>query len=179
MNKVLNIQKSNKVPWFKRKAEKLRNQGKNRIILDRDSNEPYLERFYLVPRWATLGLMRVVIHRFWKSDDDSAWHDHPWGLWGSVILSGGYWEHTPDKNGKDVRKWRSVGDFCVKTGNSLHYVELDKSKHNEVWTLFFMFTPPIRKWGFVNFKTKEWTYWETFLENKKLMKKGQKFKEIA
>ena len=150
--------------WYKRFANKARAKGKNRIIEDRENKEPYLERFYLVPRWVTLGLIRIVVHRFWKGDTDSAWHDHPWP-WASYILEGGYWEHRPDKKTrKDVRTWRAPGTLALRKATDLHYIELNKPD-DEVWTLFIMFTPALRKWGFRSFDWKTWTYWETYLEN--------------
>ena len=154
-----------KLPWYKRYANWCRKRGTNRIIPDRESKEPYLERFYFIPRWVTLGLVRVVIHKFWKGDTDSAWHDHPWA-WGSYVLEGGYWEHTPDpKTGKDRRKWRGPGDFAMRKATALHYIEMDP-KHKEIWTLFIMFTPAYREWGFQSFDWKTWTPWEKYLDSK-------------
>lgn len=162
-----------KKPWYERFAERCRKKGTNRIIPDRESKEPYLERFYLIPRWLTLGLVRVVVHRFWKGDTDSAWHDHPWPF-GSYILKGGYWEHRPDKiGGTDTRTWRAPGSFAIRKATDLHYIEMDK-KHPEVWTLFIMFTPPLRGWGFRSFDWKTWTPWEVYLEQRAKLGRGKK-----
>lgn len=154
-----------KLPWYKKFAKRCRAKGTNRIILDRESKDPYLERFYLLPRWVTLGIARVVIHRFWKGDTDSAWHDHPWP-WASYILEGGYWEHRPDKKGGvDVRKWREPGSWAVRKATDLHFIEMDP-QHEEVWTMFIMLTPALRKWGFRSFDWKTWTFHENFLSEK-------------
>ncbi len=154
-----------KLAWYERYAEYCRSKKTNRIILDRESSEPYLERFYLVPRWVTLGLCRVVIHRFWKGDTDSAWHDHPWP-WSSLILKGGYWEHRPHKKTKkDTRTWRGKGSFTFRKATDLHYIEMDQN-HKEVWTMFVMWTPPLRDWGFQSFDFKTWTQWEEYLTDK-------------
>ena len=83
-----------KQPWFKKLAYWCKLRGKYVVILDRESKEPYLERYYLHPRWMTLGLFRVVIHKFWKSDDDRAVHSHPWLFWGTKLLEGNYEEKT-------------------------------------------------------------------------------------
>jgi hypothetical protein len=152
-------------PWYKRFAERCRDKGTNRIILDRESSDPYLERFYFIPRWVTLGIARIVIHRFWKGDTDSAWHDHPWP-WASYILEGGYWEHRPDKKGGvDTRKWRAPGSWAVRRATDLHYIEMDP-EHKEVWTMFIMLTPGFRKWGFRSFDWKTWTFHEDYIAAK-------------
>lgn len=150
-------------PWYKKFAEKQRREGKNRIILDRAGEEPYLERFYLHSRWWTLGLFRVVVHRFWKSDDDGAFHSHPWLFWGTRILEGGYTEHTPKKIYK-----RKPGNVAFKSGWATHWVELPKDKKGkdkECWTLFLM-GPKIKGWGFIDPVTGEEVPWTVYLKNK-------------
>lgn len=132
--------------WYKRYAEYSRKKGTNRLILDRDSNENYLERFYFIPRWITLGLFRIVIHRFWKGDE-AVYHSHPW-FWCSYILEGGYYEHRPDKKtGDDIRTWRGKGSFCMRKSTDIHYIELQPHVQ-EVWTLFLMGPKSKKSWGF-------------------------------
>jgi hypothetical protein len=36
----------------------------------------------------------VKLHHILRSDDDRDLHDHPWSFL-SIVLKGGYWEHTP------------------------------------------------------------------------------------
>lgn len=152
------------MPWFKRLAEFCRKHGYSVVIMDRDSKEPYLTRFYLHPRWLTLGLFRVVIHRFNKSDDDSALHDHPWLFWGSMLLEGSYVEHTP-KGSKRI----NPGKLRWHSGWTLHQIELDKRKDGQekvVWTCFIM-GPKIRDWGFIGNSTLgKWVKWDIYLKNK-------------
>lgn len=147
-----------KKPWFKKVADRCRKKGKSRIILDRESKDPYLERFYIHPRWLTLGLFRIVIHRFWKSDDDGGLHDHPWPFI-TTILEGNYYEHTP--KGKFLR---SPGEWRWASANALHRVELLK-EGQEVWTLFIM-GPKIREWGFVPTGTRRWIKWDKYIAQK-------------
>ena len=145
--------KTNKLPWYEKFAIKCRMKGINRIILDRDGKEPYLERFYFLPRWATLGLYRQVIHRFWQSDDPrEPLHSHPWLFWCTYILKGGYIEHTP--KGSIVRK---PGDFVIKWGWARHRVELFKDENGkeiECWSFFGM-GPKFRVWGFWDEESKK------------------------
>lgn len=161
-----------KLPWFERVANWCRKRGHTYVILDREGKKPYLERFYIHPRWLTLGLFRVVIHRFWKSDDDGGLHDHPWLFWGSRILKGGYFEHTPEG-----RFWRAPGKWRFNTAWALHRVELQQ-EGKEVWTLFLM-GPKIREWGFVPFKSKVWINWKEYLEQKLVTSKKKKKKVVV
>lgn len=155
---------ANKKQWFERVAERCRKRGQFIIIKDRESKEDYLTRYYLHPRWLTLGLFRVVIHYFNRSDDDSAFHDHPWIFWGSKLLKGKYVEHTPKGSFR-----RIPGKMRFYTGWALHQIELDKHKNGKekgVWTLFLM-GPKIRDWGFIGESTRgKWIHWETYLKDK-------------
>ncbi|MBU8834420.1 hypothetical protein [Mycolicibacterium goodii] len=54
------------------------------------SDDPYLLRWYVIPRNPVLN---VYVHKFLRSDDDRALHDHPWWFV-SLILKGGYTEVT-------------------------------------------------------------------------------------
>ena len=53
--------------------------GRKRIILDRESDEPYLERYYIFLKNRTTFPFNMFIHKFLKSDPDDL-HDHPWGF---------------------------------------------------------------------------------------------------
>ena len=117
------------------------------IIGEIDS--PYLLRWWLIPRNK---YFNIYLHKFCRSDDDQALHDHPWFNI-SFILKGKYTEHMP----ADRYKWISNGDREVATktryplipvfrdSNSIHRVELIKGK--PVWTLFIT-GPWRRNWGF-------------------------------
>jgi hypothetical protein len=130
-----------KTPWWLRLANRCTAKGKVRVIYDRVLTDPYLIRFYLHPRWLTLGLFRVVIHRFVRSDSlEDGLHDHPWPYI-SVILDGGYIEHTPQGSFR-----RKPGQVLFRRARHLHRVEL-LSDGVPVYTLFIM-GPRIRAWGF-------------------------------
>lgn len=77
--------------------------GRKRIVYDRVSEEPYLERYYLFLKDRGEKFpFNIFLHKFLKSDPDDV-HDHPWSYF-TIILKGGYYEWTPvfDKNGKKV-----------------------------------------------------------------------------
>jgi len=146
--------------WYELYAKFARKVGLSRMIYDREDNQPYLERFYLLPRWLFLGRGRLVIHRFWKSDDDGGLHDHPWKWW-SYILEGGYIEVLPDgampRGPGTWSGWRKPDD--------LHRVKLFK-EGEPVWTLFFMGKHK-KDWGFVPNGTHSWIPWQEYLAGKK------------
>jgi hypothetical protein len=127
----------------------LTKMNRKRVILDRQSQEPYLERYYLFLKERKYFPFNVFIHKFLRSDPDDV-HDHPWP-YATLILKGGYWEYTPvfDKQGKMIgeqQKWRGPGHFRVSSATSYHRIEIEKDV--ECWTLF-MPGPQRREWGFL------------------------------
>ena len=75
--------------------------GRRRIILDRESDEPYLERYYMFLTNRNICPFNIFIHKFLKSDPDDL-HDHPWGFT-TFIIAGGYWEYLD----QDTKVWRA------------------------------------------------------------------------
>ena len=114
--------------------------GRKRIILDRESNEPYLTRYYLFLKDRKWFPFNIFVHNFHKSDPDDL-HDHPWPFI-TIILKGGYWEHTP--KGKF---WRGAGKINWAKSTALHRVELEPEV--DTWTLFIP-GPSVREWGFID-----------------------------
>jgi hypothetical protein len=130
-------------------ANFLARNGRQRIILDRESSEPYLERYYVFLKDRKLFPFNVFLHKFLKSDPDDV-HDHPWP-YATLILKGGYWEWIPQFNDKgekygEVAHWRKPGHFRTCSAGSFHRIELDPAV--ECWTLF-MPGPQRREWGFL------------------------------
>ena len=123
--------------------------GRQRIILDRESNEPYLERYYIFLKDRKLFPFNIFLHKFLKSDPDDV-HDHPWP-YATLILKGGYYEWIPQFNLKgqkigEFQTWRGPGSFRICSANSYHRIELDPTI--ECWTMF-MPGPQKREWGFL------------------------------
>ena len=123
--------------------------GRHRIILDRQSNEPLVERYYVFLKNRTWFPFNIFVHKFCKSDPDDV-HDHPWP-YATLILKGGYYEWIPqfDKQGNklaEIAVWRGPGSFRICGATSYHRIELDPSI--TAWTLF-MPGPQKREWGFL------------------------------
>ena len=123
--------------------------GRKRIVMDRQDNEPYLERYYLFLKDRKSFPFNIFLHKFLKGDPDDV-HDHPWP-YATLILKGGYYEWVPEFNSEgykigEFRHWRSPGHFRICGANSYHRVELKEGV--TAWTLF-MPGPQTREWGFL------------------------------
>lgn len=143
----------------------LEQHDRKRIIMDRVSEEPYLERYYIFLKDRTRFPFNVFIHKFLKSDPDDV-HDHPWPYF-TLILSGGYWEWIPQFNSKgqkitEMAKWRGAGHFRICKAISYHRIELDPNI--TAWTLFIP-GPQKREWGFL--VKNKWIHNEQYLEQRR------------
>jgi hypothetical protein len=103
---------------------------------DFDIGPGYMHRWWAIPRNP---FANVYLHRILRSDDDRALHDHPWPST-SVIIAGGYVEHTPD--GAFSRK---PGDVVSRPADALHRLEVIPGV--DAVTLFLT-GPEVREWGF-------------------------------
>jgi hypothetical protein len=121
------------------------------VIGGRDN--PYMLRWHVIPRNP---LFNVYLHRFLRSDDDRALHDHPWASC-SIILRGRYAEHTIEAGGVHKRRMLETGNVRVRlSGRFAHRVELT---HGRCWTLFIT-GPRYRSWGF--HCPQGWVHWREF-----------------
>ena len=97
---------------------------------------PYLERYHL----ASLGSLRIYLHRFVGSDPDREFHDHPWYWALSLILCGWYIEHR--RTGPRPMRW-----INALSGDTFHRVELPAGQKS-VWTMF-IHGQRGKRWGFL------------------------------
>ena len=138
--------------------------GRKRIVLDRQSDEPYLERYYLFLKDRKRFPFNLFLHKFLKSDPDDL-HDHPWP-YATLILKGGYYEWVPtyDQQGRklcEVAVWRRPGHFRISSADSFHRIELDPEV--TCWTLFMPGSQK-REWGFAT--RGGWIQHEQYLEER-------------
>jgi hypothetical protein len=113
---------------------------------------PYLLRWWVIPRNR---LFNIYLHRFLRSDDDRALHDHPW-LNCSILLRGAYTEHTIAAGGINRRTLRRAGDVKLRGPKAAHRIELHAGP---CWTLFIT-GPNVRSWGF--HCPRGWVHWRDF-----------------
>ena len=141
--------------------------GRYRLIPDRTTGEDYLHRYYIFLKDRKYFPFNVTLHKIVRSDDPIM-HDHPWAFT-TVILKGGYWEHTPvfNSDGKMLaafQTWRGPGSIIHRKANEFHWLELDESV-GPATTLFFMGRQQ-REWGFL-VQTKKglhrWIKWSDYL----------------
>lgn len=149
-------------------------------------DNPYLYRWWIIPKNR---FFNIYLHRFLRSDDDRALHDHPWWSLG-VILHGAYNEVLPDHTlseqivtdyddlygltEKRLTRWESFRGVIrilrhrfqpvVRRAEHIHRVELLRDGTGAeipVWTLFIT-GPKIRDWGF--WCPKGFKHWELFVK---------------
>jgi hypothetical protein len=119
--------------------------GRARVIPDRDvPTEPYITRYYFVfRRWTRIGdLFNVFLHRIHRSDAAGELHTHPGGSM-SVILTGGYIEHTP--HGSFIRR---PGDIIFRGRAYAHRLDILPGI-GPTFTLFITWGWTGHKWGFL------------------------------
>jgi hypothetical protein len=117
---------------------------KNPMISTTPEGAEYLRRYFIVETdW-----FRIYLHKISLSDADPCMHDHPWRFI-SIILRGGYREHTP--HGTFDRK---PGRILYHGIPWLHRLELSKP----AWTIVIGGAVK-RVWGFMTP-----TGWEPFEE---------------
>ena len=118
-----------------------------------DPDRPYLLRWYVIPRNRFLN---VYLHRFLRSDDDRALHNHPWTWNFSWLLQSAYREILPevadDPSGRTQTFLRREGSVRLRRGEAFHRIELLRSagvprREIPVWTLFIT-GKRVRSWGF-------------------------------
>ena len=134
---------------------------RKRIIPNRANNEPYMIRHHLIFREKSGHLEQNVnvpfnayMHKILLSDEPLL-HDHPWD-WGTVIISGGYYEHTPAGT-----FWRGPGTWRTQKSTDMHWLELKENK--PCWTLIWH-GRRTRDWGF---QTDDgWMDYRTFFEHR-------------
>lgn len=159
--------------------EKMESLGRKMVIMDREGNEPYLIRYYMlhVDRDDNGGFsFNIFIHKFIIGDDADK-HDHPWNFF-TLILSGGYYEEyekVVDGRKITLTEFRKPGFFQYVKSTHTHRVILPENKG--CWTLFVPFKKN-REWGFwrknLNLgedSEKEWVPARQYLKDKKNLHK--------
>lgn len=103
----------------------------------------YFTRWFLFgPRSGTGP--QLLLHRFRSSDPGPGLHDHRWDFW-SLLLWGGYWEHTPTgRPGETVRRWYSAPRLLRRPAEWRHRIELDGGRN--CWSIVWV-SPKRRQWG--------------------------------
>jgi hypothetical protein len=116
------------------------------------TNNPYMLRWFLF-RSKRDWMPRLYLHKFLRSDDDRAPHDHPWWFV-SLILWGSYIEHRWI-DGVEIVRRRRAPSIAYRPLSTRHRVELIEGWYDlnsrygfkPVWTLILTGSD-VRAWGF-------------------------------
>lgn len=126
---------------------------------------PYVLRWHMFKKdW-----LSGYLHKFKRSDDARALHDHPASSM-SLIIKGGYieWLEVKDKEGKvlyHTYKVRKPFRPIFRKATTMHRIQLYcdpvNGREQEVWTLFFFF----RRWRNWGFRCgQRWVPWQVFCD---------------
>ena len=132
---------------------------------------PYLLRWYLIPRnrW-----LNVYLHKFLRSDDDRALHDHPWWFV-SIMVRGSYretlqrevnlgWLRGPQPLAETTNE-RSAPSIAYRDTAARHRVELPADMNGKpvpCWTIVIT-GRSVRNWGF--WCPQGFVPWQQFVEH--------------
>jgi len=114
----------------------------------RAGGQPYLVRYTLFKnKHFSIKLHHVLI------SDIEVLHDHPWD-YTSIILKGGYWEHTHYRETlytpyTIIKKWYGPGSILRRKSYQPHRLEVPEGK--TCWSLIFT-SYRNRDWGFITEK---------------------------
>lgn len=169
--------------------------GAPRVIKDRSGVSEYLSRWYILgkpiqgqeafdedgnPRpEVQMPRLGLYVHRFHRSDQDLALHNHPWKWALAIVLAGGYseerrvtewqpgpWEDRPASGGGCEFKTQYVVRRAVLplslnwiTHDTFHRVDLYEQ---DAWSVFIA-GPRVSNWSFWDRHTNETTPWREYL----------------
>lgn len=119
----------------------------------------YLRRWWIVPRNQ---FANVYLHEILHSDDDRAFHDHPWDN-RTFVLAGSYIEHTPDGSFE-----RKAGEIIERKAVDAHRLEVPDGGRA---VTILQTGPIIREWGFLC--PQGWRHWREFVDDRDSGKIGK------
>ncbi len=97
------------------------------------------EPIYMTRWMLDLRLFSIRLHKFHRSDDDRALHDHAWSFI-TFIIAGGYWDVT-----KSGREWLGPGSIRYRSNEHRHTIEVPQGRPS--WSLIIT-GPHKHRWGF-------------------------------
>lgn len=147
--------------WHHRAAIAAVKQDRFFLIPTRDRDGPYLLRMWLSPPVLTKkgdrerfqSAKSLLLHYFFRGDDDQALHDHPWSF-RTRIIAGGYMEHLPPHDWKRGSKLGPGWDkHIVSHGKGTEVNHWAEDLHCVGMVMPGTFTlvetgPETRPWGF-------------------------------
>lgn len=131
----------------------------NRLFKRREI--PNCEGSVYLKRWLVIRTepFAIFLHKFERSDEDRALHDHPWPFI-TFILWRGYIEHYWAR-GKQRLDFRGPLTIHYRPATHMHRVELVEDK--PAWTIVIRFRKK-RDWGF--WENGKWIQWNKWWQDK-------------
>jgi hypothetical protein len=133
--------------WHQRKTT---SREKDVRIPGTPSIPAYMLRWW---QWSRNAFFNCYLHIVLRSDDDTALHDHPWWNF-SIVLEGGYFEHSILEGGVHTKTWYGPGMMQFRwRGSKAHRLELPGIEVGGNTLLLpartiFITGPVLRRWGF-------------------------------
>lgn len=135
------------------------------------ADTPYMERWILwLPGWTRgedgrlrLSGLTLRVHKFWRGDDDSALHDHPWWFWTLPLCTytERYWDSVCNcELVREVKRLR----WHFRPAEHRHIVYMPKGRTKPFYTLVVG-----GGWG------RHWGFWPTpgqFVHWREWVKRG-------
>jgi len=140
-------------PLRREVLDTINHRAPDRII--GSAGDPYMYRWHLIERNRD---GNAYAHRFFRSDDDRAHHDHPWESC-SIVLAGRYIEHSIAAGGIHRRVMRIAGDVIYRGAHEAHRIEIIAGELAPV--TLFLTGAVIREWGF-HCPDRGWVHWREF-----------------
>jgi hypothetical protein len=85
----------------------------------REANTLYLRRWNLTPRRLPY---QLLLHTFYRGDEDPDPHDHPWDFWTFPLNRGGYLEYVMTSTGATEARWVYGWQWSHRPRNHTHRV---------------------------------------------------------
>lgn len=132
--------------------ERLLNRLFEKKVIVNCERSPYLHRWYVL----RTKRVSIFVHRFVRSDEDRALHDHPWNF---IVIP--LWRGCREHNDRGVRSVRPLFGTRFRGAEYRHRVELRDGK--PAWSLFIRFAKR-REWGF--WPKEGFTLWNKWWQDK-------------
>ena len=117
--------------WIDKKTDHIIASRKPDYIIG-SPDTPYMKRWWVIPRNI---IFNIYLHQIIRSDDDRALHDHPFSNI-SLIIKGGYVEHTIAQGGVHYKTKREAGNVIARLATKAHRLEVLPFQAEPAKTLF-------------------------------------------
>ena len=134
---------------------------------------PYMRRWALL-----LGLFSLRVHHFYRSDDDRAFHDHPWWFV-TLVIKGGYTDvsYCPVCKGYGGSDQATHCLVCSDTGTKLDHLTAGSVRYRPALHQHTVRTDPGGVWTVIltGPNRRVWGFWERLPDGRRRFRKANKW----